>query len=139
MGNIRISINKKYLILGIIHAFIGIGAVPAGFMLFSEPDGSLLGLRLDSLSGSPFKDFFIPGLFLFVVNGIFNLVNAVLCLIKYRFAPAFSLLLGSAMIIWLMVQFYFVGLTHFLHPTYFVSGLIEIILAYLLLFPGRSK
>ncbi len=130
--------NRKLLVLGIIHALVGIGAVPAGYLFLSEPDGSSMGMTTDALANSPFKDYFIPGLFLLIVNGIFNLVNAVLCLVKYRYAPFFSLMLGSAMLVWVLVQVWSIGLTHFLQPSYFVIGIVEIILSFFILFPKKK-
>jgi len=63
---------SKTTILGIIQSIVAIGAIPAGFLLVTQPDGKGLGMAIDFLQNSPFQDFFIPGLFLFIVNGLFN-------------------------------------------------------------------
>jgi hypothetical protein len=52
--------------------FNGIGAVYGGLHLLLHPDGSSIGLSTDWLKHSPFDSFFIPGLVLFLVNGVFN-------------------------------------------------------------------
>lgn len=121
--------TKTLTILGIIQAFVAIGAIPAGYSMIVEPDGSALGMTTDILAGSPFTNFFIPGLFLLIVNGLFNLINAILCFIKFKPAALIGLLLGMALIIWVMVQVYSIGLTHFLQPAYFIIGIVEIILS----------
>lgn len=97
--------------------------------MLAEPDGHGLGMTVDILSGSPFKDFFIPGLFLFSINGLLNLGSSILAFCKYRYASFLGLGLGIALIIWVSVQVYSVGLTHFLQPTYFIIGIIEIVLS----------
>ncbi len=121
--------NRGKLILGIIQLFVAAGALPAGYLMLAQPDGSGLGMTTAILSGSPFKDFLIPGLFLFTVNGVFNLISSLLCLFKYKHAAIMGTLLGSALLIWVLVQVYSVGLTHILQPVYFTIALGEIILS----------
>ena len=77
--------KRGKLILGIIQLFVAIGALPVGYLMLTKPDGSGVGMTVDILSGSPFKDFFIPGLFLFTVNGLFNLVSSILALRKFKY------------------------------------------------------
>lgn len=52
--------HKTHLILGIILAFVALGALPAGFLLITHPDGTKLGMSTDFLKNSPFKDFLVP-------------------------------------------------------------------------------
>jgi hypothetical protein len=125
--------------LGLIQVFVAVGALPAGYLLLVEPDGHGLGMTTAILAGSPFKDFFIPGLFLFVVNGLSNLFGAVLCFIKSGYAAASGIILGIALLIWVLVQVYSIGLTHFLQPTFFIIGCIEIILGFMLSFQLKKK
>jgi hypothetical protein len=121
--------KRGKVILGFIQLFVAIGALPAGYLLFSQPDGQAMGMNVNQLSGSPFRDFFIPGLFLFTVNGIFNLVCSVLSFIKFRHVAILGTGLGIALIIWICVQIYSVGLIHFLQPLYFFIGIAEIVLS----------
>ena len=127
---INMERKKKYLFLGITEAFVALGALPAGYSMIVEPDGGGLGMTLSLLSGSPFKDFFIPGLFLFIVNGLLNVAGAVLSFKKSKFAPVTGLVLGFGLLIWIVVQVYSVGLNHFLQPAYFMIGVGEIILSF---------
>lgn len=121
--------GKTYLIIGAIQVIVAIGAIPAGYSMLAKPDGSALGMTVEILAGSPFKDFFIPGLFLFLVNGVCNLAGAVLCFIHFRYAPFIAFALGIALIIWIVVQVYSVGLMHILQSVYFATGIMEIILS----------
>lgn len=122
-------IKKANLQLGLLQVMAAIGALPAGFLMIIEPDGSKLGMTSDILSGSPFNDFFIPGLALFLINGVFNIVSAILSFYKYRYAYLLGSGLGAALIIWISVQVYSVGLTNFAQPLYFILGIYEIVLS----------
>lgn len=121
--------KKPYLQLGLIQLLVAIGAIPAGYLFLIAPDGSKMGMTVDALSGSPFSNFLIPGIFLFTVNGVFNLAAAVLSFKKYKYAPIIGIGLGLALLIWVSVQVYSIGLSHFLQPIYFIIGIIEIILS----------
>lgn len=126
---------KKHasLILGLIQFFVAIGAVPAGYSMIVEPSGSDLGMTTEILEGSPFSSFLIPGIFLFTVNGIFNIIAAILSFRKSRYAGLTGLFLGFALLIWISVQVYSVGLNHFLQPSYFIIGLFEIFISIILI------
>ena len=122
-------IKKWFVVLGILQLFVAIGAIPAGYLFLSAPDGSKMGMTIEMLAGSPFKDFIIPGLFLLIINGIFNVACSVLSFKKYKYSPVLGIFLGISLIIWVTVQVYSIGLTHFLQPTYFVIGIIELLLS----------
>lgn len=117
--------RKLPIILGIIQLFVAIGALPAGYSMMVQPDGSDLGMTVDLLTGSPFSDFLIPGIFLFTVNGLFNMVSAIFSFYRFNYTYLLGFLLGTAMVIWISVQVYSVGLNHILQPIYFIIGLIE--------------
>jgi hypothetical protein len=53
---------------GIVQAFVALGALPCGVLLMVYPNGSVLNMPLSMLKGSPFADFFWPGLILFTVE-----------------------------------------------------------------------
>lgn len=108
---------------------VAIGAIPAGYLFLSAPDGSKLGMTVEALAGSPFKDYFIPGLYLFIVNGVFNLVASILTFNKFNHSSVIGMALGLSLIVWVSVQVYYLGLTHFLQPTYFIIGIAEIVLS----------
>ena len=121
--------RKITIALGILQTFVAIGAIPAGFSMIIQPDGSGLGMNTDILKHSPFPDFLIPGLFLFIVNGLLNLAAAVLSFVRNRFSGIPGLLLGIALVVWICVQVYYIHLTSFLQPLFLCIGLTEIILS----------
>ncbi len=56
----RVKNNGKWLAIwiGILQIFIGIGAVPAGIAMITDPSGSTLGMHVEMLINSPFSNFF---------------------------------------------------------------------------------
>ena len=64
----------------ILLMFNGISAIYGGWSLIKDPSGGLLQMPLENLHNSPFKDYLIPGIILFVFNGLFSLAIFVLTL-----------------------------------------------------------
>jgi menaquinone-dependent protoporphyrinogen oxidase len=85
-------------------AFAGVSAFFGGASLMGRPDGSLIGMPLAVLRHSPFHDFFIPGLLLFVVIGLGNLWAAYLHLVRDDFAGLWSFMSGAALVVWMIVE-----------------------------------
>lgn len=118
--------------LGSIQTFTAVGAIPAGLSMIFEPDGSGIGLPLQLLEGSPFTNFLFPGFFLLLVNGLLNVYGSFLSFRKNRKAGKIGLLLGILLTLWICVQIWITGLIHFLQPIFFVIGIVEIGLSYVL-------
>jgi hypothetical protein len=117
---------------GTLLLLIGIGAVAAGWAFIQDPNGSGVGISLDYLKDSPFKDFLIPGIVLFSVNGVASLIGAVLAFFKNRNSGIFTMILGVAMLIWIAAQVYWLGWSSWLQPTFLAVGAIEIALGFLM-------
>jgi len=117
-----------YFAEGVLQSFIGIGAVISGALLIVRPDGHYLQIPLDMLKNSPFRNFLIPGIILFLVNGVGNITSAVLCFRIQRIAGFAGLFFGFGLIIWLFVQVSLVGGGHWLQYLYFVLGIIQLLL-----------
>ena len=54
----------------------GLGGIGGGLSLVLKPDGSVMGMPVSHLDGSPFSDYLIPGLILLLVLGVLPLVAA---------------------------------------------------------------
>ena len=124
--------NAAFLILGTLLSIVGLGAISAGFAMILHPHGSSLKISTDILQNSPFPNYLIPGLFLFCINGIFNLLAAVLTFLKNRLSGALGILLGGTLIAWILVQLYFIGLSSFLQIVFLVIGMAEIVIGFFL-------
>jgi len=130
--------KRTAILLGVVQVIVVLGALPAGLLMIIDPSGAGVGMTQEMLSGSPFSDFLIPGIFLFAVNGLLNAIGAFLSFRRKRNAGVIGLGLGIILVLWICVQVYMIGLTHFLQHTFFVIGLIEIVLAYMYISKMKS-
>ncbi len=121
--------RRKTNILGVLQAFVGLGAISAGLFLLIDPSGESLGYPIEMLEHSPFRDFFIPGLVLFTVNGLFHILGAWASFTKQWYAGKLGLGLGLFLVAWIIIQVCFIRSTHFLHFLYLGIGIIEIVIA----------
>jgi len=124
--------RTAYYAEGVLQSLIGIGAVICGALLVIRPDGRYLQMPLDMLKNSPFRNFLIPGLILFLVNGAGNIVSAVLCFRMHRLAGFGGLFFGFGLIIWLFVQINMIGGGSWLQYLYFVLGILQLLLGILM-------
>ena len=76
------------------------------------------------LAGSPFSDYFVPGLILGGLFGVGSLVVAGLGLRHHRLAPFLAFAIGCGMMIWIVVELAIIKELSFLHPTFFGVGLV---------------
>lgn len=122
--------RRLFNALGIVHLFVGIGALPAGYGLITTPDGSSVGMSTEWLEGSLFPDFFIPGLFLLIVLGVINLLAAMPVFKRHKLSGIAGMVMGGILVLWIIIQVSIVGLTHWLQPLFFVVGLVQLTLGY---------
>jgi hypothetical protein len=126
----------------ILQLLLGLGAVGGGGALLAVPDGSILHMPLDILKYSPFSDFLIPGLILFVFIGLFPWAVAyglwkqpgwrwpdrLNPLKRYHWSWSGSLASGVATVIWITVEVIMLRSAVFVHCLYWGWGLVIIIL-----------
>ncbi len=117
--------KKYFIILGIIEAFIAIGAIPAGYLFLSDTSGTRMGNSVALLENSPLKSFLIPGLFLLIVHGFGNVFGAILSFREKNSAGITGLVLGIIMVMWIIIQVYWIGLSSFMQPLFFCIGIAE--------------
>ncbi|MFB6465435.1 hypothetical protein ACE38V_01325 [Cytobacillus sp. Hz8] len=125
-----------YLLI-FLHIFLGIGALFGGGVLIVSPDGSILSMPLKMLQNSPFNNFLIPGLILFVGLGLLPLITAFFLISEKpsNFAEKLklnkendwswnsSLYIGFILIIWITVEMYMIQGVAFIHVFYIFLGL----------------
>jgi len=124
--------NVVFITQGVIQILVGLGAAVSGAILMVAPSGTLLQMPLDMLKGTPFDDFLVPGIILFLVNGIGQIVAGVLTLRRHRFAGYLGAVLGFGLMIWIFVQVNMIGGRHILQYSYFMIGVIETALSFLI-------
>jgi len=111
------------LCLGFL-AFLALGALGGAAFLVTSPDGSAMQWTLSMLDGSPFTDFFVPGLILGGLFGLGSLAVVAMGLARWRIAPFLAFALGCGQMIWIVVELAIIGQLSFLHPVCFGLGLI---------------
>ncbi|MCF8357329.1 MAG: hypothetical protein K9H26_01135 [Prolixibacteraceae bacterium] len=119
-------------ILGYLQVFIGMSAVAGGMPMILNPGGTDQGLTTEVLANSPFNDYLIPGILLFTINGLGSLAGAYFSLKERPFAGFAGIILGVALIIWIIVQVYYLGLSSWLQPLFFFVGVAELVLGILI-------
>ncbi|MBN2346737.1 MAG: hypothetical protein JXO51_10150 [Candidatus Aminicenantes bacterium] len=127
-----------FTIEGILQALIGFSALASGAVMMVFPDGRPMRMPLAMLEGSPFKDFFLPGLILFAVIGGGHAAAAVLVFRRHRLAGQAGATMGLGLMIWIFVQASMIGGGHWLQYLYFFLGTAEVVLSVLLL-AGRES
>ncbi|MCA9937195.1 MAG: hypothetical protein KC418_01025 [Anaerolineales bacterium] len=113
-------------VVAAFQSFIGLGGVAGGLGLVLDPSGDNLGLPLAWLSRSPFADYLIPGLVLLVVIGGGTLLGGMLTLRRHRYAAEAAMALGGLLMLWIVAQVWWIGLSHWLQPVYFAFGVVEL-------------
>jgi hypothetical protein len=112
--------------------FVGIASLIGGLAVILEPGGESLGVSVDLLINSPFENFLIPGTILFAVIGLTSLLVSYLTFKQHLISGGATIILGFTMIIWIVLQVYWIGWLNGLQPTFLVIGFVEIILGYVL-------
>jgi hypothetical protein len=101
------------------------GALPAGILFMIDPSGVLMGTPIDMLKNSPFTTFLIPGIILFIANGLFSLI-ALFFLLRKQW-PIFTTLQGVILIGWLAIQVYMIQTISPLHVVMAVVGVLLVV------------
>lgn len=138
------------MILVLLVVFQALSGLAGGICLTVAPSGSIMQMPLNALAGSPFHNYLIPGLCLFILLGILPSVAAVGLIRKntgswqnllniYRkrhWAWAFSLYTGLMLIFWMDVETWVIGYGSLLQAVYGITGLLITIFS---LVPGVMK
>ena len=132
-------------ILGALVFLMGVGGTITGPMLFLRPDGSLIGFPGDMLNGTPFHDYTIPGIVMFLFLGLYSLFvgyglvrrppwrwpEAINPSKDRHWAWASSWALGIIILVWITVETALFGYISFLQPVVAMWGSVIILLSLL--------
>ena len=132
-----------------VYAFIGLllllslGALAGGGALLAEPDGRALGVPVALLAGTPFRDYFIPGVLLFTFLGVYPAVVSFALwrrpswkwperlnpIRRMHWAWMAGLSVGIALIVWILSQMMLLGCCYALQYLYLGWGVLVLIVA----------
>lgn len=125
-------------VLIVLQTLLGIGALAGGFGFIMSPSGDALGIPVSVLKYSPFSNFLIPGIILFIMLGVFPLIvmtalakewscKAAQALNIYKdmhWSWTYSLYIGFEVIIWIAIQMSMLDDVAALHIIYIFVGLM---------------
>jgi len=116
-----------------------LGALWGGFGLIYDPSGEFMQMPLDFLRHSPFTNYLIPGIILFVFNGLLCLVAAFFAILQHRIYPHFIVFQGAVLMTWLTVQIFLIRIFYAtLHLPFLIIALFLIFIG-LVLLRNRKK
>ena len=130
--------------LKILTLFIAVGAVGGAVMMWMDPTGVSWGGEpmLDLLRAKMpwpevlFKDFIPSGYALLAVNGLPQLLAALMLFKKHPWACLVTLACGIILMLWIVLEWYVWGFVA-LSNIYFVLGLIEAVAAFYCIRNGK--
>lgn len=123
--------TTRILIVSLL-LFNGISACFGGYMLMSKPDGSGLDMPVSFLEHTPFSNYLIPGIVLFVANGLLSLVVVFFVLTKSVHYIKLTMLQGFVLTGWIMVQMIMLQTVNYLHIILGSVGVLLIVSGLLL-------
>ena len=111
----------------ILLLFNAISALFGGWSLMSDPSGESLEIPFRFLEHSPFENFLVPGIILFILNGLFSLLFAVMALLKFMNYSWLVIFQGFILVGWLIIQIIMIRDFYGpLHVLYFSVGILLI-------------
>ena len=130
--------------LKILTLFIAVGAIGGAMMMWMDPSGASWGGEpmLDLLRAKMpwpevlFKDFIPSGYALLAVNGLPQLLAALMLFKKHPWAYRVTLACGILLMLWIVLEWYVWGFVA-LSNIYFVLGFIEAVAAFYCIRNGK--
>ena len=114
--------------LGILLLLVAINAFSGGYYGMAGAKN----IPMEWLKNSPFHNYFIPSLILFIVIGGSSLFAAVTVFRRDRFGRKASLLCGVIILIWLGVQIAIIGYVSWMQPATAIATVLIIFLSFLI-------
>jgi hypothetical protein len=99
-------------------------AVPVGLSLMLDPSGAGIQLPTNWIQQSIFGSYFVPGVYLFAVNGLGMILAAALVYLRHWSAPWLTGILGAGLVIWILVQLVVMPEVMWLQWAFLVVGLV---------------
>jgi membrane protein YdbS with pleckstrin-like domain len=93
----------------------------------ASPDGSSFGMPLSMLRHTPFTDFLLPGIILFVANGLCSLAVLAALLFKHKYYPWLVIAQGAVLMGWIVIQVGMIPGVHFLHWLFGGIGFVLVV------------
>ena len=117
------SAYKRYT-LELLLVFVALNAFGGGIYGISGAED----VPTEWLNGTPFNNYFIPSVILFVIVGGSFLLASIAVFAKHRLARQAVFGAATILLLWLTVQIIFIGYVSWMQPTFVVIALLVLIL-----------
>jgi hypothetical protein len=110
--------KEKYLRITAIVLLIilGPGALIGGWLLISDPSGQKIGFAIELLESTPFNNYLVPGVILFITIGLFSISIIITTWLKTKYYHLFIILEGFILVGWLTIELIY-------NPDFFLPAL----------------
>ena len=115
----------KHYLLAILLLIVALNAFAGGYYGMAGAKD----VPLQWLSGSPFSDYFLPSLILFVVVGGSCLFATVAVLKRRLYARRAAIIAACIILGWISTQVWIIGYVSWMQPTIAVIGVVILILS----------
>jgi len=95
----------RYITFALL-VLIGLNALVGGYLFIADPSGGLMGMDIKQLDRPVFDDFLIPGILLFVLNGVLSNVTALFVMFRWKGFTALTIVQGIILSGWMIVQIF---------------------------------
>ncbi len=119
--------------------FNGTGALFGGYNLVKFPDGNTIHLSPDWLINTPFPDYTIPGIVLFIVNGLFSFFVLIMLWKNSPNTGRWLIAQGLLLTSWIIVQMLFIRTVHFFHLILGSAGIALMVIGWLFMKKRNSN
>ena len=106
----------------LLEVFTGLLAIPVGLMFLTDPTGASVGVKESWMAETFLGSYFVPGLYLLLMNGVGMLALALLTVLDHWVAPWLKGVLGVGLIVWILVQLALMPETMLLQWVFLVVG-----------------
>ena len=120
------------ILASILLLFNGFGALYGGWNLIIYPDGSSINLSMDWLKHTPFHNYLIPGIILFIANGLCSILIFQATIFNYRHYKKLIMVQGAILCGWIVIQILLIRTIYFLHIIMGFTGILLLIIGTLL-------
>ncbi|TKK67141.1 hypothetical protein FC093_14735 [Ilyomonas limi] len=114
--------------LGILLGFVALNAFGGGYYGMSGAKN----IPLEWLAGSPFRNYFIPGLFLFLIVGGSALIASIAVFRRSHMAGKAAFICSIIVLLWLAIQVSIIGYVSYMQPTTALAATIILFLTWLI-------
>lgn len=126
MQNQQRSENLIRYTLGFLLVLLALNAFGGGYYGMAGAEN----VPVEWLKGSPFRNYFIPSLILFICVGGSALIAAIAVFRGHRIARKVAFICGILTLLWLTVQVAIIGYVSWMQPTTAVAALIILFLTW---------